>query len=239
MTGTPTGGSTQTGHSEPSGARNAADARTAMPPGESRNRRASDLLPEGLNEPLDAHGAEPHHDSARVGSIGRPGERGPAWLRRLCRGSRLRAERTDPAAFFGRAPLRIRRGLPGRSGRRITPSRLVLRDLLGEALTGLLQRPARSALTALGTVLGVGAFVAILGLTATASSQIDARFNLLTATEVSVEDIGGQDAELVPLAFPAEADARVEALHGVEAAGVYWTVTPPGGAIGGTVKRSV
>ncbi|WP_406224528.1 ABC transporter permease [Streptomyces canus] len=125
----------------------------------------------------------------------------------------------------------MRRGLPGRSGRRITPSRLALRDLLGEALAGLLQRPARSMLTALGTVLGVGAFVAILGLTATASSQIDARFNLLTSTEVSVEDIGGQDAELVPLAFPADADARVEALHGVEAAGVYWTVTPPGGAL--------
>lgn len=231
MTGTPAGGSTQTGHSEPSGARKGADTRAAMLPGESWKPRASDLLPEGFDESLDAHGAEPHHDSARAGSIGRPGERGAAWLRRLCRGRRLRTERTDPVAFPERAPLRIRRGLPGRSGRRITPSRLALRDLLGEALAGLLQRPARSMLTALGTVLGVGAFVAILGLTATASSQIDARFNLLTSTEVSVEDIGGQDAELVPLAFPADADARVEALHGVEAAGVYWTVTPPGGAL--------
>lgn len=32
---------------------------------------------------------------------------------------------------------------------------------------GILQRPARSALTALDTVLGVGTFVAVLGLTAT------------------------------------------------------------------------
>ncbi|MDX3224167.1 ABC transporter permease [Streptomyces sp. ME19-01-6] len=118
-----------------------------------------------------------------------------------------------------------------RSSRRIAPSRLAPRDLLAEAFAGLLQRPARSALTALGTVLGVGAFVAILGLTATASSQIDARFDLLTATEVSVEDTGGQDADLAPLAFPRDADTRIGALHGVEAAGVYWTVTPPAGAL--------
>ena len=70
----------------------------------------------------------------------------------------------------------------------------------------MLQRPARSALTALGTVLGVGTFVAILGLTATTSSQIDSRFNVLTATEVNVEDIGLDQNEFVPLAFPNDSD---------------------------------
>ncbi|NEA43591.1 ABC transporter permease [Streptomyces sp. SID11385] len=88
----------------------------------------------------------------------------------------------------------------------------------------MLQRPARSALTALGTVLGVGTFVAILGLTATTSSQIDARFSVLTATEVTVEDIGTQQNEFAGLAFPEDADRRVERLAGVEHAGVYWTV---------------
>ncbi|MFE3289086.1 ABC transporter permease, partial [Streptomyces sp. NPDC059233] len=39
------------------------------------------------------------------------------------------------------------------------PSSLRLRDLLAEALAGVLQRPARSAMTALGTIIGVGAFV--------------------------------------------------------------------------------
>ncbi|NED85301.1 ABC transporter permease, partial [Streptomyces sp. SID11233] len=76
----------------------------------------------------------------------------------------------------------------------------------------MLQRPARSALTALGTVLGVGTFVAILGLTATTSSQIDARFSVLTATEVTVEDIGTQQNEFAGLAFPEDADRRVERL---------------------------
>lgn len=88
----------------------------------------------------------------------------------------------------------------------------------------MLQRPGRSALTALGTVLGVGTFVAILGLTATTSSQIDARFNALTATEVTVEDVAAEQNEYAESAFPADADQRVTALSGVRAAGVYWSV---------------
>ncbi len=130
------------------------------------------------------------------------------------------------------------RGLPARwpwrrsGGRRgagpVAPSVLAPRDLLGESVAGMLQRPARSALTALGTVLGVGTFVAILGLTATTSSQIDARFNILTATEVDVEDIGIEQNEFVHLAFPHDSDARVERLPGVEHAGVYWTVDTRG-----------
>jgi putative ABC transport system permease protein len=110
----------------------------------------------------------------------------------------------------------------------VEPSVLAPRDLLGESLAGMLQRPARSALTALGTVLGVGTFVAILGLTATTSSQIDSRFNVLTATEVNIDDIGIEQNEFVPLAFPEDADARVEKLAGVEHAGVYWTVDTRG-----------
>ncbi|WP_165986720.1 ABC transporter permease [Streptomyces sp. YIM 98790] len=104
------------------------------------------------------------------------------------------------------------------------PSRMSPRDLLTEALAGLLQRPARSALTSLGTVLGVGAFVAVLGLTSTASSQIDARFNALTATEVIVKDTGGGPDDGLASAFPEDADARAAALGGVRHAGVYWQV---------------
>lgn len=111
-----------------------------------------------------------------------------------------------------------------KSAAALPPSRLSLRDLVSEAMNGLLQRPGRSGLTALGTVLGVGTFVAVLGLTATASSQIDARFNALTATEVTVEDTGGEHPDDVPLGFPADAQERMEALNGVKHAGVYWTV---------------
>ncbi|MGW4200086.1 ABC transporter permease [Streptomyces sp. NPDC004726] len=106
----------------------------------------------------------------------------------------------------------------------VRPSVFPVRDLLAEALAGTLQRPGRSALTALGTVLGVGTFVAILGLTATTSSQIDARFNALTATEVNVEDVAAEHDEFASAAFPADADQRMNKLSGVRAAGVYWPV---------------
>ncbi|MFI6845943.1 ABC transporter permease [Kitasatospora sp. NPDC050467] len=122
--------------------------------------------------------------------------------------------------------MRLRRRTPV-----VEPSRLPLRALLSEALAGLLQQPARSALTGLGAVLGVGAFVAVLGLTATASSRIDSRFSVLTATEVNVEDTGGPRPELTALSFPSDADARIQRLNGVEAAGVYWPVRQATGAV--------
>ncbi|MFJ8473679.1 ABC transporter permease [Kitasatospora sp. NPDC094011] len=138
----------------------------------------------------------------------------------------------------GRRPLR-------RSG-------MTVRDLLSEAVAGVLQRPARSALTAVGTVLGVGSLIAVLGLTGTAASQIDARFNELTATQVSVEDTtsgadrGTAGGDRGTAAFPADADARIEALNGVTAAGVQWRVrteagrgpaTAPAGAAAATTDH--
>lgn len=133
---------------------------------------------------------------------------------------------------------------------RIEPSRFAVRDTLSESLAGILQRPARSALTALGTVLGVGTFVAVLGLTATTSSQIDSRFNLLTATEVTVEDVAREQNPFAGPGFPSDADLCVERLGGVRHAGVFHTVrldpaadavraAPVGGAAGGGERTDV
>ncbi len=119
---------------------------------------------------------------------------------------------------------RFGRRMPKKRSAAVAPSTFDIRDLLSESLAGLLQRPARSALTAMGTVLGVGTFVAILGLTSTTSSQIDARFSVLTATEVNVEDVASDRDPYAGLAFPKDADRRIEALNGVKDAGVYWTV---------------
>lgn len=113
----------------------------------------------------------------------------------------------------------------------IAPTRLTRRDLLAEALAGLVQRPGRSVLTMLGTVLGVGAFVAVLGLTSTATGQISKSFSLLQETTVTVQDLntpaagggsGGQSAARVD--FPADSDARLGRLNGVTDAGVWWNI---------------
>ncbi|MFF3001299.1 ABC transporter permease [Kitasatospora sp. NPDC057940] len=108
------------------------------------------------------------------------------------------------------------------------PSHLSARDLLSEALSGILQRPGRSALTLLGTVLGIGAFVAVLGLTATATGQIGEHFSLTKATTVTVTDQPRADGVAPgtnpPSDFPADADHRIAAIDGVRAGGVWWPV---------------
>jgi putative ABC transport system permease protein len=108
-------------------------------------------------------------------------------------------------------------------------SRMRLSDLVGEASAGISQRPTRAALTTIGTILGIGSFVVVIALTATAQIQIDSRFTALVATEIIIDDAGGPDPELTPTAFPEDADARIQRVDGVSASGVWWTVAtqPP------------
>lgn len=113
-------------------------------------------------------------------------------------------------------------------------TRFALRDALAEALAGVVQRPGRSILTALGTVLGVGAFVAVLGLTSTATGQIGKSFSLLQDTTVTVQDLGTGTAAASTaggpgggggaMDFPTDSDDRLAALNGVTDAGVWWQV---------------
>src|SRR6516164_10774838 len=97
-------------------------------------------------------------------------------------------------------------------------SRMALRDLAAEILAGLTQRPGRSVLTMLGTALGVGAFVAVLGLADTAGGQIGKQFSLLEATTVTVTDVAAQQGAQPssgnpPVDFPPNSDARIQALN--------------------------
>ncbi|TQM81555.1 putative ABC transport system permease protein [Saccharothrix saharensis] len=111
------------------------------------------------------------------------------------------------------------------------PPRFTLRDLVAEALAGVLQRPSRTLLTMLGVVLGVGTVVAVLGLTATATGQISTRFTALAATEVSVEQEpsrSGAAASEPSEAFPDDSDERAARVRGVVSAGV-WQVVPEQG----------
>ncbi|GAA3040013.1 ABC transporter permease [Actinokineospora globicatena] len=100
--------------------------------------------------------------------------------------------------------------------------RLRPRDLADEVISGVVQRPGRSVLTAVGTALALAAFVAVLGLTATTQGQVSARFTELSATEVVLERSAVDPDE--PAAFPRDAQDRVAALPGVRAVGVSWPV---------------
>ena len=125
---------------------------------------------------------------------------------------------------------RSRTGLP----RELALPRLTVRDATAEAVAGIVQRPGRAAATMLGTVLGVGAFVAVLGLTATGAGQISRQFTVLEDTTVTVEDNGPAnnvappDAN-PPIGFPSDADAVADHISGVTAAGVWWPVSLPQG----------
>jgi putative ABC transport system permease protein len=115
-----------------------------------------------------------------------------------------------------------------RTGPRMRP-----RDLAGEAVAALLARPARVGLTVLGTVIGVGALVATLGLSKTAGNQIVGRFDALSATDVVVSPsarAGGAGATVLPW----DAESRLQRLNGVAAAGTLSDVD-----VRGELVRSV
>ncbi len=100
-------------------------------------------------------------------------------------------------------------------------SRFTVRDLVAEATVALTARPARTLLTALGTVLGVAALVSTLGLAKTAGNQIVSRFDELEATKVAVEPDDRQQSsqDRVISVLPFDAGDRLERLNGVVAAG--------------------
>ncbi len=99
--------------------------------------------------------------------------------------------------------------------------RLSFRDLVLEASAGVGRRLGRTLSTAVGTVLGVGAFVATLGVAATAAQQVTEMFDAMRATEVIVEgaSLTGYDD-----VFPPDAEERILQLSGVSSAGIMFTM---------------
>jgi hypothetical protein len=114
--------------------------------------------------------------------------------------------------------------------------RMELRDLLSESAAALLARPSRVALTVLGTVIGVAALVATLGLSKTAGNQIVGRFDAVAATDVVVTPVpaaqraGGAAVNVIPW----DAEQRMKRLNGVAQAGTLAEVN-----VRGQLVRSV
>ncbi|MBA2324848.1 MAG: ABC transporter permease [Pseudonocardiales bacterium] len=91
------------------------------------------------------------------------------------------------------------------------------RELVDEAIAGLFARPVRTLLTVLGTVIGLGALVATLGLSLTASSRIVGRFDELSATELTISVNPAESGP--PRTIPWDAPARITRLNGAVSAG--------------------
>ena len=105
-------------------------------------------------------------------------------------------------------------------------SRLRLVDLVDESILGISARPARLVLTMIGTVVGIAALVATLGLGQTAAGQIAQRFDAVTATRVVLTVAQSQSAPdgVAQPALPWDAADRVGRLAGVAAAATYSAV---------------
>ncbi|RZU30671.1 ABC transporter permease [Blastococcus saxobsidens] len=103
-------------------------------------------------------------------------------------------------------------------------------DLLGEATADIGSRPGRLVTTIVGTVLGIAALIATIGLAQTAAGQIARQFDANAATQLVVgprtANTGG-GATIAAGALPWDAVSRLERLAGIESAAVLAEVQLP------------
>jgi len=105
----------------------------------------------------------------------------------------------------------------------VEPSHLSFPDLIFEAVAAILQRPGRAIMTMVGTFLGIGTFVILIGISQTASSQISSQFNVLDATQVNVTDVSLPHSQST-YNFSPDSDSKIDRLSGVIASGIWWQV---------------
>ena len=154
----------------------------------------------------------------------------PAHARR--RDRRGRARMTDVVSEGTAAATRA----AGAIGR----ARLPPRELLGVALQGLRTRKLRAALSALGIAIGIGAMVAVVGVSSSAQANLIAEIDALGTNLLTVSpgtDFLGNSAVLAPSSVPmiqhmlhVESDAPIYQLTN---ANVYRTPYVPAEQTGG------
>jgi macrolide transport system ATP-binding/permease protein len=116
----------------------------------------------------------------------------------------------------------------------VARSGISIRDLLSEAVAGMLARPARMMLTVLGVVIGLTALVATLGLTRTAGNRIISQFDQVAATEIFVRAKPTTTGHVDPAAIPWDAPKRLQRLNGVVATGTLSEIDVGGALVGAT-----
>jgi putative ABC transport system permease protein len=103
-------------------------------------------------------------------------------------------------------------------------------DLLGEATADIGSRPGRLVTTIVGTVLGIAALVATIGLAQTAAGQIARQFDANAATQLVVSPrtaSTGGGATVAAGALPWDAVSRLERLSGIDSAALLAEVSLP------------
>jgi putative ABC transport system permease protein len=134
--------------------------------------------------------------------------------------------------FRLRRPARLRRHpITPPGSRPVEPAdRFRLPDLLGEATADIGSRPGRLVMTVIGTVLGITALVATIGLAQTAAAQIARQFDENAVTQLVVTPTTastGGGTTVAATALPWDAVPRLERLAGIESAALLAEVTLP------------
>ncbi|MGY1650622.1 ABC transporter permease [Geodermatophilus sp. SYSU D01119] len=123
-----------------------------------------------------------------------------------------------------------RRPVPTPGGPVEPADRFRFTDLLGEATADIGSRPGRLVMTILGTVLGITALVATIGLAQTAAAQIARQFDANSVTQLVVTPrtaSTGGGTTVATTALPWDTVPRLERLAGIESAALLAEVPLP------------
>ena len=113
--------------------------------------------------------------------------------------------------------------------KRSTPvgrSRLRFADLLALGSAGVVAKPARAVLSALGIAIGVAAMVAVLGISSSSQAKLDERLSELGTNLFSATSAPPVSGDAIPL--PENASARADRLPGIEGSAAVGDVTGVG-----------
>ncbi len=128
-------------------------------------------------------------------------------------------------------PRRPRRPVAPPGSRPVEPAdRFRFTDLLGEATADIGSRPGRLVMTLIGTVLGITALIATIGLAQTAAAQIARQFDANAVTQLVVTPrtaSTGGGTTVAATALPWDAVPRLERLAGIESAALLAEVPLP------------
>jgi putative ABC transport system permease protein len=124
---------------------------------------------------------------------------------------------TDPKLYRRVLPLR---GRQPRRRQSVEQARLLPRELLGVALQGLRTRKLRAALSALGIAIGIGAMVAVVGVSSSAQANLLAEIDRLGTNLLTVSP--GQDLLGNTTTLPDTAIPMINGMRGVESAAAIY-----------------